>query len=212
VATPGHTKASRVYFDGYRVSQAISAANVDFATDAAEATAIEDSAKVFYQGKTGMTSALNGFVDVTDDGWDELEFATINDGAHEITVCPVGTTGSSIAYVAQHFSTGDSRAYDQANVVMLNWNGQNEDQEDFGRGTVLTTSEWTATEASSDAGDEVGAAARHDDHQHPLHGVLRIHGRGRADRRVERRRIGRRIRTGDRLDDHDERERLGGHR
>jgi len=163
VATPGHTKAARIYFDGYRVSQTVSAANIDFATDAAEATAIEDTAKVFLQGKTGMTSALNGFLDIADDGeWDTYEIATLNDGAHEITVCPVGNTGGSIAYVARHFSTGDSRAFDQANVVMLNWNGQNEGDADFGRGTVITTGEKAFTAAASDGGDEVGAAGATD--------------------------------------------------
>lgn len=158
MATPGHSKAARFYFDGYRVSQTVSGGDLTFATDAVEVTPIEGDDKDFLQGKTTGTCSLNGFVDTTDDGWDEQEFATINDGGHNITICPVGTTGGSIAYVTRQFSTGDSRAYDQANAVLLNWSGQVEDTEDFGRGTVLTTGEWTATGADQDAGDEVGAA------------------------------------------------------
>lgn len=159
MATPGHSKASRHYFDGYRVSQSASTADVTIATDAAEATPIEGDSKTMLQGKTSLVSNINGFLDITDDGWDEQEFATINDGGHAITFCPVGTTGGSIAYVTRQFSTGDSRAYDQANAVMLNWAGQHEDDSDFGRGTVITTGEKAFTGAASDAGDEVGAAA-----------------------------------------------------
>lgn len=158
MATPGHSKATRIYFDGYRVSQTVSAGDVTFTADGVEYTPIEGDDKDFLQGKSSMTCNLNGYLDVADDGWDEYEQTTWNDGGHNITVCPVGTTGGSIAYVTRQISTGDSRAFDQANVVMLNWTGQNESAEDFGRGTVLTTGEWTATGADQDAGDNVGAA------------------------------------------------------
>jgi len=162
MATPGHTKAARMYFDGYRVSQTVSAGDLTFTCDGVEVTPIESDDKDFLQGKTTVAGTLNGFLDTTDDGWDEIEFETINDGGHNITRCPVGATGGAIAYVTREISTGDSRAFDQANAVLLNWSGQNEDATDFGRGTVLTTGEWTATEAGSDAGDEVGAAAATD--------------------------------------------------
>lgn len=159
MATPGHSKAARVYFDGFRLSQVVSGGDVTIASDAAEVPTIENDYKTFLQGKAAMTTNWNGFLDTTaTTGWDVTEFATINDGGHNITVCPYGTTGGSTAYVTRQFSTGDSRAFDQANIVLLNWSGQHEDVSDFGRGTVLTTGEWTATEAGSDAGDEVGAA------------------------------------------------------
>ena len=162
MATPGHSKALRAYFDGFRVSQTVSAGDITFTCDGVEYTPIEGDYKSLLQGKAGMTCSLNGFLDIAEGGWDSTEYAAINDGGHNITICPVGTAGGSIAYVTRQFSTGDSRAFDQANVVMLNWSGQHESSEDFGRGTVLTTGEWTATAADEDAGDDVGAATTAD--------------------------------------------------
>lgn len=159
MATPGHSKAARVYFDGFRISQVVSGGDSTITTDAVEVPTLENDYKTYLQGKGNIAQNWNGFLDTADDGWDELEFSYINDGGHNITLCPVGTTGGSIAYVTRQFSTGDSRAFDQANIVMLNWSGQNEDDSDWGRGTVLTTGEWTFTEADEDGGDNVGAAA-----------------------------------------------------
>ena len=158
MGTPGHSKAMRLYFDGFRLSQVVSGGDLTIATDAAEVPTIEGDYKTFLQGKSALTTSWNGFMDVAADGWDIREFATINDGGHIITVCPIGTTGGSVAYPTRQFSTGDSRAFDQANIVLLNWSGQHEDDSDFGRGTVITTGEKAFTEAAADAGDEVGAA------------------------------------------------------
>jgi len=157
MATPGHSKASRFYFDGYRVSQAVMSGNQDIACDAAEATAIEDEAKVHVQGKVGMTCGVNGFLDVADSGWDVTEFAAINDGGHVVTICGAGTTTGSSAYVTYQHSTGDSRPFDQANIVLLNWSGAAEEQ--FGRGKVITTGEKAFTADGSDSGVNVGATS-----------------------------------------------------
>ena len=164
MATPGHSKAARIYFDGYRVTQTVNSGDLTLTADGVEVSPIEGDDKDFLQGKTNLASNINGFLDITDNGWDEIEFAAINDGGHNITILPVGNTAGSCGYVTRQISTGDSRAFDQANAVLLNWSGQNEDATDFGRSeaAVITSGEWTATEAGSDAGDEVGAATTDD--------------------------------------------------
>lgn len=159
MATPGHSKASRIYFDGFRLSQVVSGGDQTVTADAVEVPTLENDYKTFLQGKAMLASNWNGFLTIDDGGWDAQAFAAINDGGHVITVSPVGITGESIAYPTRQFSTGESQAYDQANIVLLNWSGQNEDNNDFGRGTIITTGEKAFTGAASDSGDEVGAAA-----------------------------------------------------
>lgn len=128
MATSKHGKYIRNYFDQYRVSNWVSSGSADFARDGVEYTPLEDEFKLFLPGKTGGTSALNGFLDIADDGFDELNFADITaPGTHY--VCRTFFAGTSqaqgdIVYETQEFNTGDGRAYDQAGIAMLNWSGQ----------------------------------------------------------------------------------------
>lgn len=139
MATPKHSKYTRVYFDQYRVSNWASATNLDFSRDGVEITPIEEEYKQFLPGKPGASSAINGFLDVADDGFDELRAADILAPATHY-VCRTTFAGTSaaqgdIAYETQEFNTGNSAAYDQANVLMLNWTGQ--PTGGFYRGAVL---------------------------------------------------------------------------
>lgn len=128
MATPKHGKYIRNYFDNYRVSNWVSAGNVDFSRDAAEITPLEEEFKQSLPGKVGAASAINGFLDVADDGFDEVDFVDILAPTTHY-VCRTFFAGTSqaqgdIAYETQEFNTGNSRAYDVANVAMLNWGGQ----------------------------------------------------------------------------------------
>lgn len=128
MATSKHSRYTRVYFDQYRVSNWASSTGVDFSRDGVETTPLENDYKTFLPGKVGATSTINGPLDIADDGFDELDFAdVIAPGTHYI--CRTVFAGTSaaqgdIAIETQEFNTGDSRAYDQANVAMLNWSGQ----------------------------------------------------------------------------------------
>lgn len=128
MATAKHTKYSRLYFDAYRISNWASSTNLDMSRDSVEYTPIEGEYKLFLPGKAGGTSAINGFLDVADDGFDERDAANVlAPSTHYICRTVFAGTSSAagdIAYETQEFDTGDSRAYDQAGIAMLNWSGQ----------------------------------------------------------------------------------------
>ena len=155
MATPGHSKASRAYLDWTRFTQFVGSYNADFARDTSEGPTIEGDAKEFEPGKFGWTAATNGWMDVADDGWDEVEFAMSDTDQHIYCICPQGNTITSIAYDGEVQSTGQGRPFDQANIVMLNdtWQG---DGAVF-RGKVGTTGEKAFTGAASDTGVNHGA-------------------------------------------------------
>jgi len=157
MATAGHSKAARAYYDHYRVSQIAQSVSLDFASDVADTSVIEGDSKTGVQGKTGGTCSINGLLDVADDGWDEIAFDDIQNDTHYITVEPQGNTITSLAYLTQQNHTGEGRAMDQANVGLLNWSGQLTG--DFGRGQVITTGEKAFTGTGSDTGVNVGTTA-----------------------------------------------------
>lgn len=142
MATAKHGKYVRTYFDQHRVDRWASATGLDFARDGVEYTPLADEFKLFAPGKAGATSSLNGFVDIdTTTGFDIVQFTDVV-AAPGVThyICRTNFAGTSatagdIVYETQEFNTGAGRAYDQANVAMLNWSGQVSDG--FYRGSVL---------------------------------------------------------------------------
>lgn len=157
MATAVHSKSAKAYYDHYRVSPWASATGVTFGADAVEYTPLEDDFKLFIQGKASANgSTINGFMDIADDGFDEVEFADINDGKHYILRAPQGTSSGSVAYETVEASTGVSRAMDIANVAMLNWSGQ--PTEEFYRGFVISAGEQAVTATGELTGVNVGAS------------------------------------------------------
>ena len=157
MATIAHAKNARVYYDWWKVGEFANATNLDITRDAAETTAFEDAGKTFVGGKYGAAGGFAGFLDLADDGFDEVQFADINDGEHLILRCLQGTTQGYPAYETNELSTGSSRAADIGNVAQLTWNGQASDR--IVRGVVLTSGEQAVTTTGNTTGVEVGAAS-----------------------------------------------------
>lgn len=155
MATPGHSKASIIYYDGFRLSQIVSKAAMEFKVPGVDVTPIEpsDGWDAFVQGKLGSVSSCSGFMDIDATGWDKKAFDSFTDGVHQFTRLPVGGTAGSIAYLTNEISVGQPRAYDQANVVMLDWAGQATGP--ISRGSVLTAST-TVTGTGAQAGRNIG--------------------------------------------------------
>lgn len=156
MATQAHAKNARIYYDHLKVGEFANAFNLDISTDAVETTAFADAAKTFKPGKYGATGAFAGFLDLADDGFDELVHADLVDGEHLICRCPQGTTLGYPAYETSELNTGLSRASDIGNVVLINWDGQVTDR--IVRGFVLTSGEQAITATGNTTGVQVGAA------------------------------------------------------
>lgn len=155
MATPGHSKAARIYFDWTRASQYVGSGNLDFARDSAEVPVLENDYKEFEPGKMGFTGGLSGWMDVASGGWDETEFAAQDTDNHYVAYAPTGTVITSIVYETEMQSTGDGRPFDQAGIVGLNWTGQGDDK--VTRGKIGSTGEKAFTGAASDTGVNHGA-------------------------------------------------------
>jgi hypothetical protein len=80
--------------------------------------------KWFIPGKSRAgASSLNGFMDVTEDtGWDVREVG-ISGALHYVARMPQGTAAGSWAIETRERDTGDSRAFDQGGIALLNWTG-----------------------------------------------------------------------------------------
>ena len=156
MATVAHAKNARIYYDHLKVGEFANSFELAFTQDAAETTAFEDAGKTFKPGKYGHTGSFAGFLDLADNGFDELEFADLVDGEHLILRCPQGTTLGYPAYETSEISTGTSRAADIGNVVLINWSGQGTDR--AVRGAVLTSGEQAITTTGNTTGVNVGAA------------------------------------------------------
>lgn len=156
MATVAHAKNARIYYDHIKVSDFANAFNLDITRDAVETTAFGDAAKTFVPGKYGATGAFSGYLDLADDGFDELDFADLVDGEHLILRCPQGTTLGYPAYETVEISTGTGRAADIGGVVTISWPGQIDDR--IVRGAVLTSGEQAITTTGTTTGVNVGAA------------------------------------------------------
>lgn len=160
MATAVHSKATKAYYDHYRVSPWAASTAVSFEADAADFTPLEEEYKQFAQGKASANgSTINGFMDIValaSGGFDAVEFADLNDGKHYIARMPQGSGIGSVAYETVEASTGVSRAMDIANVAMLNWSGQ--PTEEFYRGFVITTGEQAFTATGEGTGVNAGAS------------------------------------------------------
>lgn len=155
MGTPGHAKASIIYFDGLRLSRIVSKATQEFKVPGVDVTPIEpaDGWGAFVQGKLGGVGSASGFLDIDDDGWDEIAFAALTDGEHLFTRLPVGGAASAIAYLVKEIAVGEPRAYDQGGVAMLDWSGQVTGP--VSRGKVLTPST-TVTTTGPQSGINLG--------------------------------------------------------
>lgn len=138
-----------------RLSRIVSKATQEFKVPGVDVTPIEpsDGWESFVQGKIGGTGSASGFLDIDDNGWDELAFAALTDGEHLFTRLPVGLAASAIAYLVKEIAVGEPRAYDQGGVAMLDWSGQVTGP--VSRGKVLTTST-TVTATGAQSGINLG--------------------------------------------------------
>ena len=153
MATPGHGKATVTFFDGFRLSLVVSKGSQEIAVPQAEYTTLEDPALQFLQGVPGIKSQWSGFLDIEDDGWDETAFASLSNGIHYLTTCPVGIAAGAIAYLSAQQNLAQPRPFDRQQVAMLDWNGQGTGA--FSRGAVLTTAT-AVTGTGPQAGRNVG--------------------------------------------------------
>lgn len=161
MATAGHGKAARIYYDGYSLTQYVSKASQEVSASEAEYTSIEDTSGVYLQGKiTGKVSA-DGFLDVTaTTGFDATMYAALVNGEHYWTAMPTGTAALAIAYMAKFNVTSQARPYDQADVIRLNVAGTITDS--ISRGKVLLTPT-AATTTGGLTGQNVGTSASTDE-------------------------------------------------
>lgn len=157
MATAVHSKAAKVYYDHYRVSPWASETSISFDADSAETTALENDYKTFIQGKAGASgSTINGFMDIESGGFDQIEFADLNDGKHFIMRAVTGTALGATAYETVEASTGVARVMAVADKAVLNWSGQPTNQ--FYRGFVLTAGEEAFTATGEGTGVNCGAS------------------------------------------------------
>ena len=138
--TPGHSKAAIIYFDAFRLSQIVMKAGQEIKAPPVSVTPIEPASgwEEHVPGKVGGGSSCSGVLDVDATGWDKKAFDALTDGAHLFTRLPVGGAAGGVAYLTKEIAIGEPRAFDQAQVVMLDWSGQM--TEAVARGQVLTPS------------------------------------------------------------------------
>lgn len=157
-ATPGHSKAARAYYNYTRVSPIISGGGFTVGQDTAEVPTLENAYKTYLGGKTSASGlALNGFLDISDGGWDQLVEADRANQRNYVSWYPQGSAASSIAYEFNAFDTGETRSFDQANIVLLNWTGQPSDL--FYRGLTITSGEQAVTGTGALTGQNIGVTS-----------------------------------------------------
>lgn len=155
MATPGHSKAARAYYNAFRVSQVVSGGGFEIAQDTVEVPILEDAYKTYIAGKPGANNlSLAGFLDVAENGWDQLVDNDRANARNYIGWYPTGTAIGSIAYEFNALDTGEARAFDQAGVVGLSWTGQPTDL--FYRGLAITGGEQAVTGTGALTGQNIG--------------------------------------------------------
>lgn len=158
MATPGHSMAARTYWNFTRVSPIISGGGFEVGQDMVEIQTLENAYKSYLAGKPGVSGLqLNGFLDIADDGWDELTDTYRANARNYVSWYPTGSTAGSIAYEVSAIATAESRAFDQANIVMLNWEGQPTDL--FYRGKTITSGEQAVTATGALTGQNIGVTS-----------------------------------------------------
>lgn len=151
MATPIHSKSVRVYYDHYKASEFASATNLDIAADSAEITALASTAKEFIQGKYGHSGGFNGFLDLADDGFDEVVHGHLADGEHWLCRAFAGTGIAALSvYETVEIATAPGRASDIGNAVLVNWSGQGTGR--ACRGVMLSAGEQAFTATGNGTG------------------------------------------------------------
>lgn len=160
MATAGHGKAARIYYDGYSFSQYVSKASQESSVSESEYTSLEDAQGVFAQGKlTGKVSG-DGFLDVTaTTGFDATAWAMLTSGEHYWTSFPTGTAVLTPAYMMKFNVTSEARPFDQADIIRLNVAGTVTGP--ISRGKTLLTAT-AATTTGGLTGQNVGTSASTD--------------------------------------------------
>ncbi len=153
--TPRHSKLARIYWDYFRVSQIVGQSSQGFQRDEVEVPKLEGE-KAFLPGKLGGdASTLNGYVDVADDGFDEISWGATSTLRYIARMYKGNAAEDDFCIETQEYSTGDTHAYDQAGLALLNWSGRPTDG--FYSGAVITDGEEEITATGALTGYNRGA-------------------------------------------------------
>ena len=163
MATASSPILQRVYYNHYKASDFASGFGNDWSADAIPISVFSAGAHQFVQGRYSGTGTINGFLDVTDAGFDEVEHGNITttDGEQWILRCYRSTTQAHrMAFETREHDAGDSRIADTAGVAMINWNGQS--QEAAVHGQILSVGEQVISATGGTTGINVGTTATTD--------------------------------------------------